>query len=216
MQFQVGAFNDHLNGLGELFKWRKSWACPCLNPTSGSPNARCPYCSGKGRIWDAKPVDALAAVSSSKTQLEWAKFGQWLSGDMVLTIPEDSPLYEVAMYDRVLCTTSTDAFSLPLIHGALTERINGSVKSIDRVFWFDSSNNMVEGGVPTVAQNGSLSWPSGGEPPNGQAYSISGIRNNEYYCFGAFSNDRNKHQGMRLPRRMVLRLFDLFGRNGSN
>lgn len=214
MQLNPAAFNALLGNMGEWFLWRKSSACPCINPNSGAPKAGCPYCSGKGRIW-ATPVRAIAGVASSKIQLEWAKLGLWESGDKVLSIPESSPLYDIGQFDRVVSETDTDDFSLPLIRGAPTERIHGPIEKITRVFWFGSDNAIVEGGIPVVAANGTLTWPDGGEPPAGFTYSISGVKRAEYYCFGPFSVDRMKHAGARLPRRIVLRKFDLFGRNGS-
>lgn len=131
---------------------------------------------------------------------------------MVLSIPENSALYEIAQFDRITIETSTDAFSIALIRGAVNERVPGAIKSIDRVFWFNQAGDIVEGSVPTVASNGVPSWPNGGAPPAGVSYSVSGWRYAEYYCFGPFSSDRMKHAGMRLPKRMVMRGFDLFGR----
>jgi hypothetical protein len=213
MQFNPGAFNELLGNLGEYFNWRRASACPCLNPASLSPKANCPKCFGKGYLW-GPGTRALAGVASSNVQQQWAKFGRWEQGDMVLSIPEDSPLYEIGMFDRVLCETSTDNFTLAMIRGAPSERMHGAVKEFTRVFWFDNNENIVEGGLPTVDVNGRLTWADGA-PPGGKAYTIEGVKYQEYYCFGPFSNDRNKHAGMRLPRRMVLRKFDLLGR-GSN
>lgn len=215
MRFNAASFNTHLNNLGESFLWRKSSACPCINPASGAPNARCPNCSGKGRRWESA-VKAKAGVASQKTQQEWAKFGQWESGDLVLAIPEDSALYDVGQFDRVVSTTSSDGFSYAFVRGSASEKLHGSIVKISRCYWFDQAGDIVEGGIPVVAANGSLSWPNGGEPVAGTQYSLSGERAVEYYCFGAFPSDRMKHDGMRLPRRMVMRLFDLMGRNGSN
>jgi len=211
MRFNPSAFNSHLNNMGERFLWRKAAACPCINPNSGSPKPGCPNCGGGGRLW-ATAVAGLAGVASQKTQQEWAKFGQWESGDMVLSIPESSALYDIGQFDRVVHPTSSDPFSIPLIRNAPNERVPGVIEKITRVFWYNTSNVLVEGGIPTVGANGTLTWSSGA-PPTGTTYSISGVRTKEYYCFGPFSNDRMKHQGMRLPRRMVLRLFDLFGRD---
>lgn len=205
-----------LNNIGEWFAWRESFACPCINPNSGAPLAGCPHCFGKGRTWTAAATRARAGVASSSTQLKWAQMGQWVSGDMVLSIPENSPLYDISQFDRVVPETNMQDFSLPLVHGATKERISGPILDVTRVFWYDAQGNTVEGGTPVVAADGTLSWPRGGEPPQGVAYSVSGTRASEYYCFGAFANDRFKHAGARLPKLMVLRKFDLFGRNGPN
>jgi hypothetical protein len=157
-------------------------------------------------------VRVKAGVASQKTQQEWAKFGQWESGDLVLSIPDDSPLYDVAPFDRVLAETSSDSFSVPLVKGAVNERIQGTVESITRVYWFNQAGAIVEGKIPVINDVGLPTWPDGGGPPAGTTYSVSGTRYQEFYCFGAFPNNRMKHAGMRLPLRMVMRCFDLFGR----
>jgi hypothetical protein len=211
MQLNPTAFNELLDNLGEPFEWRKSFSCACINPTSGAALHNCPVCDGKGRIWNPA-VSVKAAIASSNTQLQWAKFGQWMQGDLVLSIPENSPLYDVAQFDRVVALTSTDEFSVPLVRGGQPERVHGKVVSLSRLFWLDGST-IVEGNLPTIQENGVPVWASGSEPPAGKTYSLTGIRYNEYYCFGQFSSDRMKHAGLRLPRKMVMRRFDLFGRN---
>lgn len=214
MQLDPIAFNELLEDMGEWFQWRRSFACPCVNPNSGAPLSGCSHCNGKGQLWKA-PTRAIAGVASSRTQQEWARMGLWQSGDMVLSIPESSPLYNISQFDRVTSETSIDDFSLPLVRGGVKERIHGPIQEVTRIFWFDADDNEAEGGIPAIAADGTLTWPDGGEPPLGKTYSITGTRLAEYYCFGQFSTDRNKHAGARLPKRMVLRKFDLLGRNGS-
>lgn len=145
--------------------------------------------------------------------MEWSKMGQWESGDAVVTIPEDSPMWEMAQFDRATMMNSTDPFSLVLISGAANERIFRPVSGVDRVFWYDKATGAtIEGGIPTVNDDGTLSWPYGGQPPSGMTYSCSGQWYTEFFCFGLYASDRNEHSGMRLPKRVVLRRFDLFGR----
>lgn len=212
MQFNRSAFNGLLNNIGQEFKWRKSYQCACINPNSGAPLTSCTHCSGKGKVWNP-PVDCVAGVASNKTQLEWAKMGMWESGDAVVVIPEDSPMWDIGQFDRATMVNSTDPFSLVLIHGAPSERISRPVSSVQRVFWYDkTSGAIVEGGIPDVSSAGALTWPNGGAPPAGMTYSITGQWFTEFFCFGSYASDRNQHKGMRLPKRVVLRRFDLFGR----
>jgi hypothetical protein len=212
MQLNAEAFARHLDGFAEQFKYRKAYACPCLNPTSSAPQANCPACLGKGWLWSL-PIDADCAVASSKVQLEWSKMGNWESGDLVLSIPYTSVLYGIAQFDRVVQLTSTDERALVLVRGSERERLQGAVKQVLRTFWFaDDGQTPVEGGIPTVGGDGRLAWPATGAPPAGKKYSITYCRYTEYYCFGEFSNDRKKHGGALLPRRVVLRRFDLLGR----
>lgn len=211
LELNPDAFNDFLYGIGQDCTWAPSYVCPCMTSTSGSANPGCPRCHGRGRIWDAAQPTTVG-FASQKSQLEWAKLGLWISGDAVVVIPEDSAMYDMSQYDHVVMLNSTDNFSKVLTHGAVTERLLVTVKAFTRVFWLDGSSNIVEGGLPVVATDGSLSWPNGGEPPANTQYSLNGSRYSEYYCLGPFASDRNEHRGARLPKRVVLRQWDLFGR----
>lgn len=211
MNLNPKRFNRLINHIGEDCRWRRAFACPCKSPTSGQADPRCPQCSGKSWLW-AAGQDGTAAKSGQKAQLQWAQSGLWQAGDVVLTIGEDSPLYDIGPMDRVMLLNSSNPFSTTLLRGAATEHLFGEIQSVDRVFWLDINKAIVEGTArPTVAANGSLTWSTTGSPPSGQQYSISGVRLNEYFCWGDFSQDRMMHHGARLPRKIVLRLFDLFG-----
>lgn len=146
---------------------------------------------------------------------EWAQSGLWEAGDMVLSIPQASPLWDAGQYDRVTMLNSTDSFSQPLVRGSPSERLIFPVDRIERVFWLNPANRneIIEGGIPLVASDGTLSWLGGvGEPPPGSTYSISGTKFSEYFIFDKFSSDRGEHSGLRLPKKLVARRFDLFSR----
>lgn len=210
MRFNPGAFNSFLSGIGQQVKWRRSYACPCITKNSGAAKPNCPLCSGKGRIWDTA-VDAVIGIAGQKTQLQWAQFGMWENGDAVLTVPENSPAYNAGQFDRILMLNSTDPFSLSLTRGQ-NDKLRMAVEAVNRVFWLNTAGTaIVEGGIPSVADDGTLTWASG-EPPPGVTYSINGTRFSEYFIWGPYLSDRNEHSGMRLPKRVVARSFDLFGR----
>ena len=209
MHLNPAAFNAHLDRIGEAFRWRKAFACPCRNAQSGAANTKCTHCNGVGQIW-ADPVAATAGVAGQKVQLQWQQFGQYLHGDVVLTIQESSKMYELGQFDRIVMLNSTDYFSRGLVRGQ--DKIYAPVASITRVFWF-VDGQIVEGSIPQVAQDGTLSWTSGA-PPTGMQYSVTGTAFNEYFCWGQYTTDRNFHSGARLPRKVVARKFDLFGRSG--
>lgn len=212
MQFNPGAFDAFLSDIGQNVQWRKSFACTCTSNTSGSADPKHAFCSGKGRIWEP-PIDTITGVASQKVQAEWAKFGEWESGDLVLSVPQNSPLWDAGQFDRITMQNATHRFSESMTHGAPTERMLQPPASIERVFWLDTTGTqLIEGGLPSVDSAGYLTWPNGGSPPQGTKYSISGTRYNEYFVFGQFPGDRNQHQGMRLPKRVVARKWDLFAR----
>lgn len=214
MRLNPAAFNAHLNNIGQLCAWRKAFHCPCVNPHSGAAKPTCPQCGGKGRLWD-QAKNGIAGIAGQKVQQAWAQFGMWQDGDAVVSIPESSPLYEMGQFDRVTMLNATEEFSLVLTRGGPVEKLFFPVLSIIRVFWLDANSNVVTGGIPAVAADGSLSWSSAA-PPAGAQYSISGKRYSEYFCWGQFPNVRGEHQGARLPKRVVLRSFDLYGRDMSS
>lgn len=208
MRLSATAFNRMLNQMGQSFSWRRSYACPCINKNSGQANPRCPHCSGKGRLWGAAVVGDAGIVSRSKMR-EFAAFGVWDQDDIMLSIPSDSPLYGMGQFDRIAALHRSEPFSLNLIRG-LNDEVKFPVLSVDRAFYLE--NDLIRDmPLPTVNEDGSLTW-SGGLPPAGVTYSISGRRAPEYFCYQELPTDRPLHFGERLPRRVALRRFDLFGR----
>lgn len=158
-------------------------------------------------------MTSVAGVAAQQIQLKWAEFGLWRDGDTVLSIPESSPMYDMGQFDRVVALNTSDQFSSMLVHGAQDERLMFPVHTIDRVFWLGNDREIVEGSIPKVNADGTLEWDEEGRPPPGRMYTISGSRHNEYYCWGQYPGNRHHHHGARLPRRVVLRLMDLFGRD---
>lgn len=213
MQLNPGAFNAHLQNMGQKYEWRQSFACPCVNPTSGAARPGCLQCGAAGRLW-LPPVAGVAGMAGSKVQHSWAQHGLYESGDIVVTIGSDQPLYAIRPFDRLVAKNNVDPFSIPLVRGA-GDRLFGPVLSITRVFWLDDDQAIVEGGIPTVSSTGALTWPNGGAPPAGKSYSITGTRYAEFFCFNELPSNRQMHSGALLPRKVVLRRFDLYSRAGK-
>lgn len=214
MRFNAAWFDQHLKNIGQKTLWKRSYACACVNPSSGAPDPKHQLCAGKGRIW-VEGVESVCGVSKQDVAPELIAAGLFDSGDLQLTIPASSPAWELAgRFDRVVLLNSTDIFSQPFTRGAPNERIIFSVEKVQRCFWLHpTTRQIVEGGIPVVAANGTLSWPGGvGEPPPGTTYSLTGTKFDEYYVLDNLPSDRNEHSGMRLPKRVVMRKFDLFGR----
>lgn len=206
------AFNRHIRHMGQMVSWRRSYQCPCINEFSGAAEASCPLCNGKGYQWSATAVPGVVGVTSQVNKKQWAQFGNWEDGDMLLTVGSDSPVYDISRFDRLLLLNSTDRFSRVLVRGDDVEKINVPVVSIDRVFWLNQAKNaVIEGDVPTVADDGSIVWGSNSPDP-GTQYSITGTCYTEYYVYDMMPSDRNEHSGLLLPRKCQLKNFDLFGR----
>lgn len=207
VRLSSGSFNAFLNGVGQKMGWRRAFACPCINLASGAALPGCPVCDGKGRAWAAQ-VEGMAGVAGMKVQRDWAQFGLYEDGDTVVTIGSDSPLYEIGQFDRVAMLNSSQAFSANYLRGE--DALLFVPLQIDRVFWIEGES-VVEGSIPAINLDGTLAWGAGA-PPLGVVYSMSGRRRPEYFCFNELSQDRAHHGGSPLPRRVVLRKFDLLGR----
>jgi len=207
MQLDPLAFNGLLNHLGQTFAWRKSFICPCVSPATNAPAMNCPHCLGKGFLWTSA-VTGVAGVPSQKVQREFAKLGQWESGDMMLTIGSDSPLYGMGERDRVMQMNGDDPFSINLRRG-FNDKLQWQLKTIDRVFWL-AGGDIVEGAIPTQQPDGTLVFATGA-PPAGVSYSVTGKKYSEFFVFQDFPTDRGHHFGAKLPIKVQLRRFDLFG-----
>lgn len=215
MRLNPAAFNRFLNNIGQSFLWRPSDSCPCISPHSGAARPGCPHCGGKGRIWHS-PRQAKAGVASAKVQREWAESDMWENGDLVLSIPGDSPMWGMGQFDRVTMLNAADRFSQVMTRGSPTESLLFKVLKLERVFWIDPQTEaIVDGGLPDVSDSGELAWPAGDGPPDGLAYTLVGTKHLDYYVFGDMPRNRNEHHGQRLPKAAILRRWDMLGRGNS-
>lgn len=212
MRLKPANFNRHIANIGQEVLWRRSWACACVSQDTGAPDPKHAACKGKGRLWDA-PVKTVCGVPSQSTYAKLIAAGLWDSGDMALTIPRNSPMWESAgRFDRVTMLNATDVFSQPLKRGSPSERLLFKPATITRVFWLHpATREPVEGSIPTVDDDGIITWGDGA-PAAGVSYSITGTRYAEYFIFDNYPSSRNEHSGMQLPKKVQLRRFDLFGR----
>lgn len=128
-------------------------------------------------------------------------------GDVVCTIPSDSPFYAIGESDRVTFVDSTEPFDVVVMGGI--DLLPFMASGIDAVVWRDPTTKaLVQGGIPTQASDMTLSWASGA-PPFVTQYSVTGRRHPQYQCFMDFPQDRAHSAGLPLPRRVVLRKYAL-------
>ena len=208
MKLQSASFNRLLGQMGQRFAWRKSYACPCSSRTSGQADAKCPHCSGKGRLWGDAVIGHAGIVSREKLRL-FESMGIIDRDDIMLSIPSDSPIYAAGQYDRLTALNRSEPFSVSLVAG-LNDVLRCSVLCVDRAFHLHNAS-IVDLDVPVVKSDGTLDW-NGHPPPAGVTFSLTGRRAPEFFCYADLPVDRPMHYGERLPRRVTLRKFDLFGR----
>lgn len=210
MRLSPRAFNRHLNHMGQSFSWRPGYACPCVSRESGQPNPNCNHCEGKGRLWSTDSSTGTASVISQSRLRRYEVFGPFDQDDMMLSIGSDSPLYRMGQFDRVEALDRTEPFSVALVRG-LNDTIRFPVVSTSRAFYIDGQDVVTELPLPTVNPDGSLDW-NGTPPPANLSFSLTGRRRPQYYCYLELPTDRPMHHGEPLPRKVILRRFDLFGR----
>jgi hypothetical protein len=218
MQLSVARCNALLNEMGQAVTWAKSYQCPYERGTfSGAAPANCPVCAGKGYIWDP-PVSATVGLTGMKGRRQWESMGRYETGDVVVTAGSDSPFWSAKEYDRVVFIQSTEPFDSILNHTG-SETLTFPVTTVDRAFWVDPESFAVtDADIPTVGfgENPTVTWASGQTaPPDGTDYTISGRRIPEYFVFADLPSDRAHFGGLALPRRIVLRKFDLLGKIGA-
>lgn len=206
-------FNRFLGKMGQSALWRPATACPCRNPHSGGADPACPACRGVGQVW-CDPQCCTVALTGQKIQRAWAQFGMWEQGDLTVSLPSDSLAYGMGEFDRVTFTNSSEPFSIPLVRGR-EGPLMFQVVTVNRAVMRQvaaANTPLVAIAAPAVATDGSLTWPEG-SPPIGTQYTLTGRKRPEYFCYGNFPQDRAHHHGLALPRVVVLRRFDLFGRH---
>lgn len=209
MRLSPARFNRFLTTIGQGVLWLAAIDCPCRNPHSGGAGLSCPICRGIGQTW-SEPRAGTVALSGQKIQRQWEITTLWERGDVVVTLPSNSPVYALGEFDRVRFQHSSEPFSRVQVRGRET-LFDRHFVAVDRVV-------VVRGGalldlaVPRFGEDGVMVWPDGDQPRPGEAYTIAGRVRPEYFCFGDFPQDRAHHHGQCLPRKVVLRKFDLLGR----
>jgi hypothetical protein len=206
MHLDPAAFNNLLNDIGQSVAWRQASACPCRAPRSGAADPSCPQCHGLGWWWSG-PVTGILALSGQKVQREWAQFGMWQSGDQVVSLPSDSAAYAMGPFDRVIMLQSTVPFSVVLRPG---EGLRKAIAELTSASWFsDGAMTLIYD--PLLGADGRPVM-TGITPPADAQLAVNGREHPEFFVYQEIPQDRAHHGGLPLPRRVVLRRFDLFGR----
>lgn len=207
MKLNPAKFNKFENGIAQDFYWRKAVACPCVTATSGQAKTSCPHCHGAGRIWGTA-IPGKACIVGRDVMMKFAKFGQYTDEDIMISIPSDSPIYGMGVFDRIECRNRTESFSMNMVYG-VNDIMKFNPITVERAFWLNDLMEIVEGTVPKVFADGTLHW-SGITPPARKTFSITGRKYAEFYAYASIPLDRAHHAGADLPRRVVLRNFSLY------
>jgi hypothetical protein len=211
MRLSPQLLDQHLNLKAQPMAWRRASLCPCRDPHTGGADSDCPNCNGIGTFW-AAPRAALAPTTAARAARNFADFGRWEDGDVMLSVPGDSPLWGAGENDRVTLLKGEMPFQVKLAHDSLS-RLNFSVARLDRCFWLSPNTRLpIEASLPRVdAQTGVVAWTDLTDAPDpGAQFTLIGVKRPEYFLYRDLPVSRSHFDGLRLPKRMLLRRFDLW------
>ena len=202
-------FNEFLGDIGATVTWRKASECPCRNSRNGGADPDCPVCEGMRYVWDAGVVTKIG-VQALQTQRKFAAFGEWEKGDMLATIPSDSPAYAVGEYDRFVIEKAELRLSSILTKG-LNDRLKyATIKSLDRV-WSIQGTVAVDyyAGKDFALSGNAIVWSPSATLPDGTQYTVRYFAVPEYFVYLTLPQDRMQSD-LDLPKKVPLRLMELF------
>jgi hypothetical protein len=210
--FNLSRLNTMLHQMGQTVQWLPASACPCRASHSGAADPSCPVCLGKGWIWDAA-ITTSVGLTGQQIQRRWAEMGMYEAGDVVVSLPGDATIHAIGECDRVQFIQSSEPFSM-VIHPDRVLPLPFTLVAIDRATVI-RDGSLVDLPLPGVdATEEPQFWWGGsdddGRPAAGESWTLTGRRIPEYFAYGNFPQDRAHEQGRALPRRVVLRKFDLF------
>ncbi|MDO8357313.1 MAG: hypothetical protein Q7U76_13060 [Nitrospirota bacterium] len=199
-----------LFSLGQTALWQQAQLCPCRNASTGGANVKDPVCGGTGYLW-AAPIACSIAVEGMTTHREYAMTTECEKGDLVATLPSNSPAYQAGEYDRLTLTQSSIRLNHILVRGTNDKLRYRSPIAIAQVFGLVNGVKTLL--LPTAdytLSGQTIVWNSP-RLPVGSQYSVLYTANPEYFVYKELVMDR-PHGGRSLPRKVHLRLMELFGR----
>ena len=205
-----GLFNRQLAVMGQQMLWRRAALCPCRDPDSGGARQDCPLCTGRGWSW-GHGVPSRAGVVGAMAQRRQADFGQWEDGDVALSVPGDTPMWNAGEKDRFAFLQGEMPFQAALLHDGLA-RLDFTPVRIDRCFWLrDGENAYRDASLPSRDPvTGRLSWPTGTTQPDaGVRFTVSGTKRPEFFLFAHIPVSRAHFDGLPLPKLFHCKRLDL-------
>jgi len=209
VHFSVDGFNRFLGGRGSAATWERAKLCPCRTKRTGGSNVACVVCGGEGYTWEP-PIDTVVGVSGMNGTRQFAMFAEWEKGDAVCTIPSDSAAYGAGEYDRITLTQASYRWTNLLTRGSADTLKYRQVEKIVQVWAVIGAAEVTF--TPDVdyrLDGHTVTWLTG-TLPVGTQYAVMYVARPEYFVFKDFVQDRPHDGGLALPRRVHLRLMELF------
>lgn len=197
--FDTNKFEAMIATRGKVLHWEQAQFCPCYDPVSRSASETCPTCDGFGYQFTDMGTftGTILGMSGSKT---YAKFGEWLTGDAVLTFPSS---FLIGDHDRITVTEDIYRETDRLQRGKKDSLIEPNVLEI---LSCQDQNRSYSAGVDFDLVGPKIVWRTGSGPANGATYSVLYTGRPVFVVFLQLPQHRAKGKGGReMPRRVALR-----------
>jgi hypothetical protein len=206
-RFTVGKFEDMIARRGKLLLWERARMCPCWNMASRSAQEGCLLCSGFGQVYSTQGhfTGTVLGMASSK---QYAKFGEWLAGDCVLTYPA---AYLLGDRDRITVTTDVYRETDVLQRGTRDSLPEPNLLSI--LECQDQTGRFYTQGDDFDLAGKQIVWRPNRGPANLVTYSVLYTARPAYVVYLQLPQHRALSGGREMPRKVALRRWLDFTRD---
>lgn len=163
-RFTPEKFEELINRRGRLIKWERGNRCPCQDAKRLSAEENCILCEGSGFVYTSQG-EFKAVITSLLGKHKYTGFGDWISGDSVMTFAADK---DVGDRDRITVNNAEERESDVLRKGKRDFLLEATITRIIEVR--DRDRTYTEG-LDFDRNNRNIVW-KGIAPTDGAPYSV--------------------------------------------
>lgn len=204
--FNLTHIANHLSKFSQTITYIPRKRCPCVVAGSHDADPACPFCAGT-KYYNLSPVSAQVVVTGQDIQKAWESYGNYETGDCVVSIDRSSPAYNISPDDRVIFENVHEPFST-----TTTKRSQSNTEILPSFFAradIDSVSYITNTQIASLSFkyfSNDLTLQFYSSVPAGTQLSISGTKRPLYTAFQVYPRDRSAHcNSIGLPKRIVLR-----------
>lgn len=195
IDFRTGTFDAMIEKHGYYLDLYHSIPCPCLDPSTGSPDPNCPYCKHGWQYYGQEEIKGI--VQNISVEKQFAETAGYLLGSMMLTVAGETNL---AYHDRIVNRKSIIPFAEILTRGiGDTDRPRFPIVQTLRVLGKNGAVYL-PGTDFSIDGDGNLQWLAAGScPAEGEYYSAAYQMHPSWLCLQAPHALRDTHIKFRQP-----------------
>ena len=163
--------------------------------------------------------DYRIGVSGVTFTKQFAQFGEWDRRDMIATVPARDAsgalleIYGIGDFDRVTLVDSVVRQSFVGQRGQADTVPERTIRAVTDAFGLHNGAKVpLEDGTDFRVTGNTVEWLSSALAV-GEGYTLRYVASPEYFVWTSIEQPRAHDLGKALPKRVVLRSFDLFGRD---